>query len=323
MTDKTPREFSLRHIRYFVTAAEAGQISQAGVQLGVSQSAVTEAVRGLEATTRVKLINRHSRGISLTQEGYKFLSHARKILAAVADAQLAISNANPAFTGKLRLGVTITVAGYYLAMPLMRFRRAFPNIVVEPVELERAEIERQLVSGDLDMGLMLLAQFEDTDHIDSATLLRSRRRLWLSPNHPLLAKDKVSLRDVAAEPYLMLTTDENLKTTAQYWKKSKLYPNVAFSTNSVEAIRSLIANDCGVTILSDMVFRPWSLEGERIMARTLCDALPPLDVGLAWVKGADSSELIRVFRDFCTEGANMSYAPVPNSANFLRETQSL
>jgi len=58
-------------------------------------------------------------------------------------------------------------------------------------------------------------------------------------------------------------------------------PAVAFATSSVEAVRSMVAAGMGVTILSDMVYRPWSLEGQRIELHTLVDDIPIMDVGLA------------------------------------------
>ena len=68
------------------------------------------------------------------------------------------------------------------------------------------------------------------------------------------------LEDVARYPYVLLTVDEADETTRQYW--GELRPQVFVETSSIEAVRSIVANGNGVTILSDMVYRPWSLGGE-------------------------------------------------------------
>ena len=91
------------------------------------------------------------------------------------------------------------------------------------------------------------------------TIFSGRRRLWLGPRHKLLTTSKIRLSDVAKEPYLLLTTDDNTATTLRYWKKHGLKPDVHFRTVSLEAVRSLVAANIGVTILSDLVYRPWSL----------------------------------------------------------------
>ena len=69
-------------------------------------------------------------------------------------------------------------------------------------------------------------------------------------------------------------------------------------TASTEEVRSMVANRTGITILSDMVYRPWSLEGQRIETRTLDDPVPSMDVGMAWRREADASPAVHAFRDF-------------------------
>ena len=66
-------------------------------------------------------------------------------------------------------------------------------------------------------------------------------------------------------------------------------PDVAFRTRSVEAVRSLVATGAGVALLPDLVYRPWSLEGDRIELRDVSGDLPTVQVGLAWRRGAPLS----------------------------------
>ena len=59
----------------------------------------------------------------------------------------------------------------------------------------------------------------------------------------------------------------------------------------------MVANGSGVAVLSDMVYRPWSLEGRRIETIQL-DPIPPMNVGLAWRKGAEISPAMRAVREY-------------------------
>ena len=136
--------------------------------------------------------------------------------------------------------------------------------MLELSELPRFGIETALFSGGLDLAVMLTSNLGHTDDLESETLFRSRRRLWLPSDHRLLAAPEISLRDVAEQPYVMLTVDEASRTAGRYWDPHGLTPKVVFSTSSVEAVRSMVAAGMGVTILSDMVYRPWSVEGQRI-----------------------------------------------------------
>jgi DNA-binding transcriptional LysR family regulator len=291
---------SLRQIRYFVAAADAGQISKAAMGLNVSQSAVTAAVKGLESQLSARLFDRHAVGVRLTYEGHQFLQRARNVLAAVNEAARITAENRDAIEGSLRVATTYTVAGYFLPPHLARFQRNFPRIALELFEQPRPEIEAGLLSGRFDLAMLLTSNIADRGAIAWQTLLRSRRRLWLSSDHSLLDRTAVSMADVALEPYVMLTVDEAERTAGNYWQATPWRPRVIFRTSSVEAVRSMVSNGSGVTVLSDMVYRPWSLEGERIEAVTLSDPVPSMDVGIAWARerqlGTTATAMLEHFR---------------------------
>jgi len=297
-SDRWCMSLTLKQVRYFIAAAETGQISHAAMEMNISQSAVTAAIQGLEAQLDVLLLERSSSGVTVTPEGARFLSHARTIVAAVEDAMRSPLGVGSRVIGRVRLGVTYTVAGYFMARHFARFRRSYPGIALDMIELPRAAIEDGLATGDLDLAVMLVSNLADTGRLDHEILFRSHRRLWLPTEHALLVAPTVSLAEVACEPYIQLTVDEANQTASRYWDRAGLSPAVAFATSSVEAVRSMVAAGMGVTILSDMVYRPWSLEGQRIELRTLADEIPSMDVGLAWCKAHSLAPAVAVFRAF-------------------------
>ena len=141
-------DLSFRHIRYFVAAAEAGSVTGAAALVGVSQSAVTEAIKSIEHQLGVPLLQRHPRGVSLTHEGHQFLRHAHAMIEALTAAGRTLSAAGRKLTGRLGLGVSPMVAGYFLADLLARFRRTFPGVEVAPSEDRRPFIEQLLINGE-------------------------------------------------------------------------------------------------------------------------------------------------------------------------------
>ncbi len=290
---------TLRQIRYFIAAAENGKVSDAAAAIAISPSAITSAIQELESILGVTLFDRHYKGLKLTYEGGRFLQQCQNILEAVAAATDSISQSHSRFSGKLRVGVTITVSSYFLPPLYARFRRAFPNIDIELVEKSRTVIERKLLNQELDIAVLLVSNLNHKEQLESETLVRSRRRLWAAPNHPLLAKSKISIKDIAKEPYIQLMIDEANRTHREFWKQFNCRPSHLFETESVEAVRSMVASGAGVTILSDMVYRPWSLEGDRIEVRDLLEDIPSMDVGLAWHHASEASEIITAFIEYC------------------------
>lgn len=291
-------DLSLRQFRYFLATAEAGQVSQAAIGLNVSQSTVTAALQQLEAALGVVLFRRSPAGMELTVEGSRFLSHAREVMAAVGAAKRAQLTETAPVQGVVRVGLTYTVAGYFLPRHYSRFARNYRGVRVQLYELPRTAIEVGLRDRTLDLAVMLVSNLEDRETFEAETLLRSRRRLWLPADHPLLQAERVDLADLGDAPYIMLSVDEAHQTASRYWTPTGLRPNVTFTTSSVEAVRSMVADGLGLTILSDMVYRPWSLEGQRIERRDVVTPIPTMDVGLAWRRAEPLAPAARAFADF-------------------------
>ncbi len=291
-------EISLKQIRYFIASAETGQISQAAMNLHVSQSAITTAIKGLEELLGTKLFVRSSNGVEMTHEGHQFLQQAKHIMSSVDEALRLPSRSNSTISGSLNLVVTPTVAAYFLPKYLSRFSRSFPGVEIQLHEANRASLEEGVISGEYDLAVMLTSNLANQEDLAYETLIQSKRRLWLSSNHQLLDQPSITLQDVSKQPYIMLTLDEASNTAQRYWNRTPYRPKTIFRTSLVEAVRSMVANGTGVTILSDMVYRPWSLEGHRVEITALADAIPTMDVGLAWARNREQKETSSAFVNF-------------------------
>ncbi len=287
---------SLKQIRYFVSTAESGQVSQAAVALSISQSAITTAIKELEADVGARLFMRSQQGMELTAAGKELLFHAYEVLSKI-DEMTGISVPGSDLQDTLSVAASYTVIGYYLPHHLERLRRNFPRLDIQLFELNREAIEEGLLANRYDIAVMLTANTNNPD-LSTETHLSSRRRLWVPARHRLLTLGAVGLREVSEEPYIMLTVDEAAHTSLKYWSKTPYRPSVQLRTSSVEAVRSLVANGQGVAILSDMVHRPWSLEGRRIETVALSDPIPAMDVGLAWKRGVTFTPAMQAFRDY-------------------------
>ncbi len=288
---------SLRQVRYFIAVAENGSVTGAAQQLSVSQSTVTEAIKGLEDELGIKLIERQARGVALSYKGQQFLRHAHRILAEVSDAQRALRSQEAPLAGSLQIGVTTLVAGYCLSDLLARFRRVFPQVRVSVVEDTRDYLEHLLLNGEIDVAVIIVSNLQDNVALKTVALQTSHYHLWLPSGHRLLRSGPVSLTEMADEDLIVLSVDEVEEVTGRYWRQAGVRPKVAFRTRSVEAVRSLVATGAGVAVLPDLVYRPWSLEGDRIEARGIEQPLPDLTVGVAWRKGSPLPPVAETFID--------------------------
>lgn len=281
--------FTLRQLQFFIAAAEAGSVTGAARALSISQSSVTEAIRALEDDLGVGLFERQARGLEITHKGSAFLRHARQILADVATARSAFRDEAETARGRLSLGVTSLVAGYVLSDILSRFRRAHPRVELNVIEDNGDYLQHLLIGGELDVAVMLTSSVRDRTALHVETLLVSPYRLWLPLGHPLAQQEAIALEDVAGQPLIQLMVDEIEESTRRLTAALPVRPEIAFRTRSVEAVRSLVATGAGLAILPSLVYRPWSLEGDRIEIRDVSGDLPSVQVGLAWRRGTPLS----------------------------------
>ena len=284
---------SLRQIKYFVATSELGQVSKASAELSVAQSAITMAIKELERALGAELFRRSSQGMELTPAGRRFLSYSYEILAKVDEAMRMPSSAQDT-AGTIAVAATYTVLGYFLPFHLEKLRRLHPNLRMEIHEFNRETIEEGLIAKRFDIAVLLTSNVFNPE-LTTETLLSSVRRVWVSSQHPLRGAGAVSLERIAQEPYIMLTVDEIEESTSRLISALGVRLDVAFRTRSVEAVRSLVATGSGVALLPDLVYRPWSLEGDRIEIRDVSGDLPSVQVGLAWRRGAPIGEVTRDF----------------------------
>lgn len=296
--------FTLRQLQYFAAVARAGQISLAAIESNVTQSTMTAAIAELERVLGAMLFERGRSGMTLTHEGHLFLQHANIVLDAADDAaRHPLRDRNPV-SGTLQLAASYTVLGYFLLPFVAKFQKQHPGVRIYPVELDRVQIEASISSGELELAVALTSNIPEPGRFDRLALARSRRQLWVAASHPLADVAQVDLADVAPYPYILPMVDEGDMAAMRYWEQAALQPAAWLRTSSMEAVREMVALSLGVTILSDMVYRPWSLDGRRIRTIPLKNPIPPMEVGLIWRKGQNLSPVAEAFRKYLETSLN-------------------
>jgi DNA-binding transcriptional LysR family regulator len=285
---------SLRALRYFNAVAETGSISAAVQNLNVTQGSITESLQRLESHLGTLLFRRHARGMALTHAGHEFLRHTHRILSAVATAEDALSARPDALAGELVIGAVSPLTGYYLPVLLERYRRTFPRVQTLVYEDAGHFIEHQLINGELDVGLMVVSALEASSY-HTRVLVRSPWRLWVSANHRLSDRRQVSVLELRQQSIIALRNEELESAASDLWRRAGFRPNVSVRTRSVEATRSLVATGYGVCVLPEVLFRAWSLDGERLLAIPLAEDFPALEVGIAWRRGAPLTATAEAF----------------------------
>ncbi len=297
------RHFTLKQFRYFLAVAESASVARAARMLNIAQSAVTKSIQELEDTLGARLFQRSSRGMVLTQQGYRFQVSARKVLSAVSEAGTVDNDRAESLSGQLDIGVTSLVAGYYLADLFARFARSHPSVQVQVVEDSPQFLEHLLVNGELDLAIMVSNQLGDPQALVVEALTRAPNRVWMAGSHALAAQQQPSLADCVAHPQVVLEADRVESVMRAVWSRLGLKPRVMMRTSSLEAVRSLIGVGAAIAILPDFLYRPWTLDAQHIEVRSLRDDVPTVNVGLVWRRGSSVREVVQEFIDIAREQA--------------------
>ncbi|MEV6303082.1 LysR family transcriptional regulator [Actinoplanes sp. NPDC051861] len=181
-------------LRTFVAVAELGQFQAAADELGISQQAVSKRVAGLEKHLGVALLVRTSRGSRLSLDGQVLLSHAKKVLDAVEQAEQAVR------PGARPLRVDVLNRRIAPAQAVYRFYSAHPGTPLDAVTLDienAAQAAQAVLAGTIDASFRALPPGQVPAGIRAERLLDSPLELLVGPGHPLADEARVRPSDLA------------------------------------------------------------------------------------------------------------------------------
>src|SRR3954447_12041212 len=195
-------KMELRHLRYFVAAAEELHFSRAAERLNISAPTLTQQIQVLEADLGVVLFRRTKRSVALTEAGRRFLEEARKTLRQAEQATLVAQQAARGEIGRLEIGyVTSASCLGLIPMLLAEFRRLNPYV---DLQVHRMETVRQLAAldhGQIDLGF-LRPPTRYPVGLTGTLVWRQPFIVAMPKDHPLAAEKRVRVSSLAGEPLI-------------------------------------------------------------------------------------------------------------------------
>ena len=197
----------LRHLRYFVAVAEEASFTAAAHRVHVAQQALSTQIRQLEDAVGARLLDRTSKGTVLTPAGAVFLTTARETLDGVDRGVTAARNAARAVSGTLTVGLGSGCENETRTRLLGAFERAHPDVEIRLLPFDMTQPSAGLLDHSTDVALLRPPVAVPSVEL---AVVRSEERVFVLPaGHPLSAREKLSLADVAGMPFVTaaLATD--------------------------------------------------------------------------------------------------------------------
>lgn len=242
----------LRHLRYFVMAAEDRNISRASARLNVSQPAVSRQIKDLEDELGVQLFTREPTGLRLTEAGQAALAHAREILRqanSMVEAMEALASRTRA--QPIRVGFLPTALPGLLTNALRTFNRLYPNYCVHIHEMSPTRQQDALRSGEIDLGLIgeACADLKRDFHID--TIRRTEVAIIVPDNHPLAKRKSVDLAEFAGETFVSLNESQfpgRKELMDEMFSKAGICAEVAMRASGLSELLGIVGGGAGVAL---------------------------------------------------------------------------
>ena len=204
--------FTLEQLRSFLAVAETEHISRAAASLFLTQGAVTQQLRHLEQALGLRLMERHGRGVRLTDAGRSLAVSCRAALRAIDVLEETAQAVKLLEAGSLHIGASPTCASYYLPSRLAGFAQRYPAVELSVTVEPSASINAQVLAGAIDCGVI---EGRPLPNLVAAVLAYDELILVVHRDHPLARLRRVTSAHLARYRYLgrgpTWSTEQNVR----------------------------------------------------------------------------------------------------------------
>lgn len=281
----------LRHLRYFVAAAEEMNISRAAARLRVSQPPLSRQIHDLEQEIGTLLFDRRQKHLRLTPAGTYFLPEARNILSHATRAARLAKAASTGKAGQITIAFLSPMGGMFLPRIIRSFRQKFPLVDIDLREMVPRQQFEALLDHQIDLGFLAKTELESTNDLGFEPLMDVQLRLALTPGHRFAKLRRVPLKKLGEERFIMIKRSSAPAThdfILRVCRSAGLEPNIVKQSDRAQSILDLVAAGLGIAII------PEHFERYRtdLLVRRFTPSPPPLSLCMAWRQN-DHSPVLR------------------------------
>lgn len=239
-------------LKYFQSVAETKSFTESATRMNLSQPALSRSIQRLEEEFGQPFFERKPRSVELTDAGLLFQRSATQILRILEDTRAEITDDGE--TGKIRIGAIPTIAPYFLPNLLKQFSNAFPRSQLIVHENTTDELLKRIKQGEIDLAI--LAEPISEKYVEVKPLMEEELCLLLPPDHPLCDKERISMKDVEEEPFVMLDEAHCLSENIHSFCRQRSFLPVAVErANQLATVQELVSLSHGISMIPDMARR--------------------------------------------------------------------
>ena len=288
---------TLTQLEIFSLVAELQGFTAAANRLGISQSAVSHALKSLELELGVELLRRHQSQVELSDIGQQLLLRARAMLGLANTLRQEAADARGMKRGTLLIGsFGPTSSIKLLPLILQQYRAAHPGIEVHIDEGPDRQVLQWLEERRIDIGFVVLPE----ERFDTVPLIEDQMVALLPADHPLAVHDSLNLKDLCDFPFV-LTEAGSSELVSRLFTAARLTPNIRYRCSQLISTLDVVARGDGVTVVAEgslpnqidrrCVKKPLSPAVLRQVGLAVLDRRQASPATLAFIKLAESLDL--------------------------------
>lgn len=238
---------TLTQLEIFSQVAELRGFTLAAHQLGISQSAVSHAMKLLEQELGVELLRRHQSQVELSDIGEQLLLRARAMLGLANTMRQEAADARGMKRGTLRIGSFGPTSSIKLLPNILQhYRQAHPGIEVHVDEGPDRQIVQWLEERRIDIGFVVLPE----ERFDTFALIEDQMVALLPAAHPLATRSDLSLKALCADPFI-LTEAGSSELVSRLFNAARLQPNIRYRCSQLLSTLETVSRGDAITVIAE------------------------------------------------------------------------
>jgi len=242
---------NIDQIRAFHKVALTGSFTRAARELFVTQPAVSQEIKALEASLGIKLFDRSGKNVRMTAEGEVLFSYALRFFALHEEMESLFGRSKNLQHGQIKLGSTALIGTYFSPQIIGRFNRRYPGIEIDLKMGNSDQVMNLVLEGSVDLGFSGMT----TNHarLESILIHQEKMIMVASPRHPL-SQRKISLDDISETPFIWREKGTQTRKLIEKWFLRQLrghYPRKSIELQNMEAAKRMVEEGYGITVVPE------------------------------------------------------------------------
>ncbi|MEH6647890.1 LysR family transcriptional regulator [Sulfitobacter sp.] len=285
-------------LRTFIAVVECGGFSKAAQHIHLTQPAISHALKRLEQSLGLKLIERNARRFDVTDAGKIVYAKAIEIHSQISRLAEVPLPGDQQVYGHLRLLFASRLQSAILNSLLQQFHLKYPEITLSVDVLSSAEIQSRIERGLGTVGLCLMR--DSPRKLRSIPIISQRYGLYCGPSHKLFQRSGVAASDLRHEDFITFPSDQigGVLSPLAIFREQHLYRGrVVATSNNLEEIIRLTEIGIGVGLVPMHIGSDFVKE-DRLFALPPLDGISPIDVHFIWNSEVNITKAEDVFIDY-------------------------